>query len=226
MKDGRMLSEKVIKFENAIKTAFPEAMVDVPEELVQIMTNSPEDRHVLATAVFDGAEIIVTDNLKDFQPKDITIWDKKAMSADDFLTYLYEISPNQMIEAIQRQANAKRNPTTSSELLDILDKTLKRNRTTSNFANNVRYHEKKWVIAKAIEKVLQLYGRKSSNFRKYLEGDRYRIWIDKHSIGITSKICNSDILFISGSRASSILQEKDIVVFDGFVKEVESLLSN
>ncbi len=217
VKDGRMSLEKAANFENKIKKAFPEAMVNPPDELVQIMTNSPEDRHVMACAVFGEAEIIVTDNLKDFPAKDIDLWNKKAISADDFLTYLYELFPDQMVAVVHRQAKAKtKPPTTISELLDIL------NKSTSNFANNIRYHEKKWEVAEAIQKVLHIFGRESSDGRKYLEGNQYRIWIDKQSVGITSKNCGRDILRICGKQASSYLALKDMVVFEEFIKEVES----
>ncbi len=217
VKDGRMSLEKATSFENKIKKAFPEAMVSPPDELAQIMTNSLEDRHVMACAVFGEAEIIVTDNLKDFQPKDIDIWHKKAMSADNFLTYLYELFPDRMIKVVHRQAKAKtKPPTTISELLDILD------RSTSNFANNIRYHEKKWELAKVIQKVVHIFGRESSNGKKYLEGNQYCIWIDKQSVGITSKSCGRDILRICGKQANSYLALKDMIIFEKFMKEVES----
>ena len=44
----RMTELKAARFQEMIKNTFPEAMVEVPEELVAAMTNHPGDRHVLA----------------------------------------------------------------------------------------------------------------------------------------------------------------------------------
>ena len=47
---------------------FPDARVTSYEELIGSMTNHPKDRHVLAAAVAGRADILVTENLKDFPP--------------------------------------------------------------------------------------------------------------------------------------------------------------
>ena len=47
---------------------FPDARVTSYEELINSMTNHPKDRHVLAAAVAGRADILVTENLKDFPP--------------------------------------------------------------------------------------------------------------------------------------------------------------
>jgi len=48
---------------------FPDARVTSYEELISSMTNDPEDRHVLAAAVAGRADVLVTENLKDFPQK-------------------------------------------------------------------------------------------------------------------------------------------------------------
>lgn len=47
---------------------FPAAMVTGHRSLVSAMTNSPTDRHVLAAAVRGHADVIVTENIRDFPP--------------------------------------------------------------------------------------------------------------------------------------------------------------
>ena len=47
---------------------FPDARVTTYEELIGSMTNHPKDRHVLAAAVAGRADMLVTENLKDFPP--------------------------------------------------------------------------------------------------------------------------------------------------------------
>ncbi len=44
-------SIKALNLVETMKAAFPEAMVEVPSGLIELMTNDLKDRHVLATAV-------------------------------------------------------------------------------------------------------------------------------------------------------------------------------
>jgi predicted nucleic acid-binding protein len=48
--------------------AFPDAAVTGYEAMISDMTNDPKDRHVLAAAIRGGAEVLVTENLRDFPP--------------------------------------------------------------------------------------------------------------------------------------------------------------
>ncbi|MHC5831915.1 MAG: PIN domain-containing protein, partial [Nostoc sp.] len=57
---GYMSNEGARNLETVMKAAFPEAMIEVPIGLEELMTNHPKDRHVLAAAVVAKAEIIVT----------------------------------------------------------------------------------------------------------------------------------------------------------------------
>jgi hypothetical protein len=57
------------------------------------MTNDPGDRHVLAAAVFAGASLIVTFNLKDFSEKALAPWQIEAQHPDTFLCTLYAFLP-------------------------------------------------------------------------------------------------------------------------------------
>ncbi len=51
IKKGRMTENKAKRFQEILKINFPEAIVEVPEELVLDMTNHPGDRHVVAAAI-------------------------------------------------------------------------------------------------------------------------------------------------------------------------------
>jgi predicted nucleic acid-binding protein len=134
---GKISAEKAIKLEATIKKAFPEAMVEVIPGLADMMTNHPGDRHVLAAGVTAKVDIIVTSNLKHFQAKDVAPWNIRVLSADEFLTTLYSIYPEEMVEVVLRQSQTlKRPPMTVSELLDLLSK--KDGANAGNFANYVR----------------------------------------------------------------------------------------
>jgi predicted nucleic acid-binding protein len=118
---GYMSNEGARNLETVMKAAFPEAMIEVPIELEELMTNHPKDRHVLAAAVIAKAEIIVTRNIKDFQDQDLNYWNVKAQSPDDFLSDLFEQYPQIMVRTLLKQSqNYKRNPRTFLELVDKL----------------------------------------------------------------------------------------------------------
>jgi predicted nucleic acid-binding protein len=70
----------------AMRRAFPEALVEEYEGLAaSLHLPDKDDRHVLAAAIRAGAQIIVTENLKDFPIDELKPYDIEAMSADSFL---------------------------------------------------------------------------------------------------------------------------------------------
>ena len=108
----------------AMRNAFPEALVRDYEALILSMPNDEKDRHVAAAAVKVGAQVIVTNNLKDFYPMPDGV---EAQSPDDFLLDLFDLSPLDMIKLLQRQATAlKRPPVMLDDLLTGLGKTVPR----------------------------------------------------------------------------------------------------
>jgi predicted nucleic acid-binding protein len=118
---GYVSAEGARKLEKVIKTAFPEAMVEVAKELESVMTNHPKDRHVLAAAVIAKAEIIVTQNIKDFQEKDLKPWNIKSQLPDDFLSDIFEEYPEIIVQVLLTQSQKyKRTPLTFIQLLDKL----------------------------------------------------------------------------------------------------------
>ena len=63
----RGLNEKQIRHRlDQMNGAFPDALVVGYEALIDQMVNDPKDRHVLAAAARGGAEVLVTENLRDF----------------------------------------------------------------------------------------------------------------------------------------------------------------
>jgi hypothetical protein len=75
--------------------------------LIDDMENHPKDRHVVAAARKAGAQVIVTQNLKDFVPLPAGV---EALSPDDFLCGLLDIDSASMVELLRSQAAALRNP--------------------------------------------------------------------------------------------------------------------
>jgi hypothetical protein len=100
---------------------FPDARVTGYESLIGSMTNDPKDRHVLAAAVAGRADVLVTENLKDFPPASVTHWGIAVAGQDDFLLGLLEIYPDAVLDALRRQASRyRREPRTAAALLTIL----------------------------------------------------------------------------------------------------------
>jgi predicted nucleic acid-binding protein len=123
--NGRMDAVRADRLERQMKLAFPEAIIEVTERLIPCMDNDKGDRHVLAAALIAKAQVIVTDNLKHFPSESLSQFRVEAQSSDQFLTYLYDLFPESMLEVLQTQVSVLRNPPMSvSSLLDLLEKSV------------------------------------------------------------------------------------------------------
>lgn len=113
--------EKADRIVAKMQETFPEAAVP-PAKIAALepaMTNDPKDRHVLAAAVAANAEIIVTDNLKDFPKASTEPYGIEAMSADAFLCSLLDLDPRLVEREIRQQAaDLTKTPKTYDQLLD------------------------------------------------------------------------------------------------------------
>ena len=103
--------EEAEKRVNRANLAFPDALVQNYESLIEQLTlPDPRDRHVLAAAIKTNANVIVTNNLKDF-PKDyLSSFGLLAKSADDFLTDIIDLNQKQAIEAFKEMVMNRKNP--------------------------------------------------------------------------------------------------------------------
>ena len=100
---------------------FPDALVTGHEGLIGSMTNHPKDRHVLAAAVVGRADVLVTENLKDFPARAAEPYGVTVFGQDDFLLGLLESYPGEVLSALRRQASRyRREPRTAGALLGIL----------------------------------------------------------------------------------------------------------
>ena len=138
VKKGRMTDDKATRFQQMLKTYFPEAMVEVPPELVAVMNNDPGDRHVVAAAIIAKAEIIVTSNLKHFPKSTLTPYNIEAWHPDDFLVHLDELFPERMIQVIRQQSEDLKNPPLT--VIELLNK-LEKNNRVPKFATQIRSRE-------------------------------------------------------------------------------------
>ena len=118
----RGLDEKRITHRlDQMNWAFPGAFVTGYEALIREMANDPKDRHVLAAAVHSGAEVLVTENLRDFPPDAIRAYDIEVVGQDTFLLDQLDLRPADVIDALRRQISRyHREPRNIEALLAIL----------------------------------------------------------------------------------------------------------
>ena len=105
--------------------AVPDCLVD--SAAIRVLAPSltlpdPDDRHVLAAAILAGAQVIVTQNLKDFPSNELDKFGIEAKHPDAFLQDLYHLDGALMHQAVSEAAAAYKNPPrTVGELVEQLD---------------------------------------------------------------------------------------------------------
>lgn len=78
----------------------------------------PDDRHVLAAAIRSRAQVIVTDNTKDFPADALEPWDVQARTADQFVVDQIHLDEAIVYGEVQRIADSWRNP--PGTVMDVL----------------------------------------------------------------------------------------------------------
>lgn len=103
--------EEAEKRVNVANKAFPDALVLNYDGLIDKLDLPDEkDRHVLAAAIKTNANIIVTNNLKDFPDDYLETFGLKAKSADDFLTDIIDLNHETAVKAFKDLVLNKKNP--------------------------------------------------------------------------------------------------------------------
>lgn len=116
------ISEEEIKkrLDRALR-AFPDALVNNYEPLVNSLELPDEkDRHVLAAAIKTNANIIVTNNLKDFPAVYLARFGLTAKTADDFITDTIDLNNGLALEAFRALVLNRTNP--NLDEFEILDR--------------------------------------------------------------------------------------------------------
>jgi predicted nucleic acid-binding protein len=92
----------------AMQRAFPDACVQISAALLDAVPQipDPDDRHVVAAAICEQAQTIVTLNLRHFPRKVLEPLGISVDSPDDFLVRLFRRNPEEIWEVLDRQARA------------------------------------------------------------------------------------------------------------------------
>lgn len=108
-----------------LNQALPDALTDVPRELIRAMPVNENDRHVLALAVHVGAPTVVTHNLADFPAELLDPFGVEAVSADQFGLAQVDLHADAVIASIDAiAARRRRPPKTRGEIIEALARQL------------------------------------------------------------------------------------------------------
>lgn len=97
-------AKKTAYLVDQLQKHFGDAWVNGHEPLIDLMTNHPKDRHVLAAAVKCGATIIVTYNKRDFPLAALERWEIEVQGPSTFLKFQYDLNPSVVIDKLHAQA--------------------------------------------------------------------------------------------------------------------------
>ncbi|MCX3263737.1 MAG: PIN domain-containing protein [Chryseobacterium sp.] len=102
---------EVLKRVSRATQAFPDALVHNYDSLIaDLKLPDEDDCHVLAAAIRTNANVIVTNNLKDFPEEYLDSFGLKVKSADDFLTDIIDLNQDKAIEAFKEMVLNRKNP--------------------------------------------------------------------------------------------------------------------
>ena len=106
-----------------MNAAVADCLVQGYEPLIDgLKLPDPDDRHVLAAAIRASAQVIVTNNVKDFPAEDLQAFDIEVKSPDDFVVDQINIDDRVVFSCVAEIANArKREPVTVEDVLAELE---------------------------------------------------------------------------------------------------------
>ena len=115
----KIAPEKASKLIKTINEVFPEAVIDSYSTLPEIKENdiNQKDIHVLASAILAKAQVIVTNNLKDFPNEVLNKYNIEAQSPDIFLTNLFYLSFKGVLNSYEEMEHNLKTPHLSREEL-------------------------------------------------------------------------------------------------------------
>lgn len=122
MKEKGVTNEEANKRISKANLAFPDALVKNYKSLIKhLELPDLDDRHVLAAAIKTNANVIVTNNIKDFPIEILQSFSLHAKTADDFLTDVIDLNQEQALAAFKEMVVNKKNPKQDEfEVLNLL----------------------------------------------------------------------------------------------------------
>ena len=120
MKRKGIEENEALKRADIMNLAFPDALVVNYEPLIDsLKLPDLNDRHVLAAAIKINADLIITNNLKDFPEDYLSSFGLKAKAPDDFFTDIIDLNHDLSVQAFRKLVLNKKNPPFNE--YDVLD---------------------------------------------------------------------------------------------------------
>jgi len=122
MKRKGINEKEAYKRANVMNKAFPDALVENYESLIEgLSLPDVDDRHVLAASIKTNANLIITNNIKDFPKEYLAGFGLKAKSPDDFFTDIIDLNQELSLKAFRKLVLNKKNPPYDEfDVLEIL----------------------------------------------------------------------------------------------------------
>ncbi|MEU0772014.1 PIN domain-containing protein [Streptomyces albogriseolus] len=110
-RDYNVAPETLARRRTLMNQAVRDCLVTGFEPLVEgLKLPEMDDRHVLAAAIQVSAQVIVTNNRKDFPPDYLANWGIERKSADDFILDLLGLDDRVVYACVQEIATSRRRP--------------------------------------------------------------------------------------------------------------------
>ena len=105
--DPARFDERVV---GSMRAAFPDALIDGYEHLIDAMDNDPKDRHVAAAAIHANADAVMTYNVRDFGGEVLQRHGVAVVTPPEIVGLLMEEEPSVVALAIRVMASRKKRP--------------------------------------------------------------------------------------------------------------------
>lgn len=124
LKNRKDLTEdKLLRTVKLMNIAFPDADVTGFDEIIKSLSlPDKDDNHVLAAAIRNNADVIITFNLRDFPNDYLSQYDIEAQHPDNFIYHLIDLNQTEAIGALKNQVKRLVQPKrTEKQVLDTLE---------------------------------------------------------------------------------------------------------
>lgn len=124
---GRVDDVQWARLDRAMRKGFGDAWIDGYQHLIDDLTLPDQnDRHVLAVAIFSEADLIVTENTKDFPATTLAEWGIARQTPRQFAEILWARNPAAVFDAAEKhRLSLTKNPISPAQYLDTLRETSK-----------------------------------------------------------------------------------------------------
>ena len=217
----------------AMKKAFPEAMVEPFDDLISSIQNLPDpnDCHVLAAAIevqsiqkdsgLDVLILIVTHNIKDFPSDILCRYGCRATSPDEFLLNLAKFNGSEILFDLLNQQSRGKMPII--DLLEKLEHGLKqtRNLKKSQFIQLILQDHFLDKLLKNIRYIVEKIGYKDIKNVQSLVGKNYQYFFKDGNLQIRTSSEELLVEYNDGLITVNNISCRDFKIFDSLVMEAK-----